>query len=74
MSNQIWQLSDEAYADLCLRASKYEDLKAELEQIRAEIAEKENKLGFDSVSDVALKTAYIEVLKIIDKAIKEQNE
>ncbi|MCR5255056.1 MAG: hypothetical protein K6D96_03920 [Acetatifactor sp.] len=42
-----------------------------LDKIRAEITEKENKLGCACVSDVALKNAYIEVLQIIDKYRQE---
>ena len=43
----------------------------ELEKIKAEIEEKENCIEFSSVSDVALKTAYIEVSKIIDDHISK---
>lgn len=38
-----------------------------LDKIRAEIEQKEFDISYVSVSDVAFKAAYIEVLKIIDK-------
>lgn len=43
-----------------------------LEDIKAKIKEKESKLDFTKMSDVALKTAYIEVTKLIDKHISRK--
>lgn len=43
----------------------------QLIELKAEIEEKESKLNFKEVPDVALKMAYIEVAKIIDEHISE---
>jgi len=43
----------------------------ELEKIKAEIEEKEFKLNCATMSGVALKTAYIEVAKLLDNHISE---
>ena len=43
----------------------------ELEEIKAEIEEKEFKLNCATMSDVALKMAYTEVAKLLDKHISE---
>lgn len=45
-----------------------------LDKIRAEIENKENELGCKTSEDVAMKTAYIQVLKIIDKYRTESEE
>ena len=50
--------------DRILKALEHEDV---LDKIRAEIENKENELGCKTSEDVAMKTAYIQVLKIIDK-------
>ena len=44
---------------------------AELETIIGQIEEKEAKLDFLNESDVALKTAYIETIKLIDAHISK---
>lgn len=46
----------------------------ELEKVKAEIEEKEFKLNCITMSDVALKTAYIEVTKLLNKHIAELKE
>lgn len=43
----------------------------ELEKIKEEVEEKEFNLDCSSISNVALKTAYIEVTKLLDKHIAE---
>ena len=60
-------------ADIAFRA--YErgknDALSVIKNIKAEIEEKEFKLNCTTISDVALKTAYIEVAKLLDKHISE---